>query len=75
MPVVAGYARNRGAQLPALLCEGGSGASAVHGAERTDEDAGDDLPKVGEMGEVTVGAITVLLRSHTSVSKHMRYYV
>ena len=53
--VVAGRARNRNAQLPAFLCEGGRRTSAVHGAEWPGEDASHDLPEVGQVGE-TVAA-------------------
>ena len=51
MSVVARDAHDRDAGLPALLCEGGCGTCSMHGAERTAEDARDDLPEVGEMGE------------------------
>ena len=51
VPVVAGGARNRGAGLSAVLREGGGGSGAMHGVERTAQDAGHDLPKVVKMGE------------------------
>ena len=56
LPVVAGYARHRNAGIPALLREGGCRAGGVHGAERADENARDDLPEVVEMGETVMGA-------------------
>ena len=51
MPVVAGRARDRDAQLPAFLCEGGRRTRGVHGAERPGEDAGHDLSEVEQVGE------------------------
>ena len=54
MPVVAGSARNRNAQLPALLCEGGRRPLSVHGAERPGEDASNDLSEVEQVGETVI---------------------
>ena len=49
--VVAGYARNRDAGLPALLREGGCRPRSVHGAERPGEDASHDMSEVEQVGE------------------------
>ena len=54
VPVVAGRARNRGAGLSAVLCEGWRRAGGVHGAERPAKDARHVLPKVVEVGEVVM---------------------
>ena len=51
MPVVAGRARNRNAQLPALLREGRRRPRSVHSAEWPDEDASHDLPEMEQVGE------------------------
>jgi DNA segregation ATPase FtsK/SpoIIIE-like protein len=54
VPVVAGRARDRNAQLPALLCEGRGWTRAVYGAERPDEDACHDLSEVEFVGETVM---------------------
>lgn len=54
VPVVAGRARNRGAGLSAVLCEGWRRSGGVHGAEWTNENARDGLPEVGEVGEAVI---------------------
>ena len=54
VPVVAGRARDRDAQLPALLCEGRGKARAVHGAQGPTEDARHDLSKMEHVGEVVM---------------------
>ena len=51
VPVVAGCAWDRDAQLPAILCEGRGKARAVHGAQGPAEDACHDLSEVGDVGE------------------------
>ncbi len=51
MPVVAGGAQNRDAQLPAFLREGRCIPRAVHGAERPGEDASHDMSEVEQVGE------------------------
>ncbi len=51
VPMVAGRARNRNAQLPALLCEGRGWARSVHGAERPAKDARDYLSKMEQVGK------------------------
>ena len=54
--MVAGCARYRDAQLPAVLREGGGGVRTVHGAERAAKDARHDLPKMLEVGETVMDA-------------------
>ena len=54
VPVVAGRARNRGAGLSAVLCEGWRRAGGVHGAERPAKDARHVLPKMGEVGDAVM---------------------
>ena len=54
VPVVAGRAGDRDAQLPALLCEGRGWTRSVYGAERPDEDARHDLSEVEHVGETVM---------------------
>ena len=55
--MVAGRARNRDAQLPALLCEGRGRARSVHGAQGAAKDARHDLSEVEFVGETIIFAI------------------
>ena len=57
VPVVAGRARIRNAQLPALLREGRGWTRAVHGAQGPTEDARHDLSKMEHVGETVIFAI------------------
>ena len=74
--MVARRARDRDAQLPALLCEGRGWTRAVCGAERPDEDACHDLSEVEFVGEV-VKVVAVDGRNripHTYHNEHLALY-
>ena len=72
VPVVARGARDRDAQLPALLCEGRGWARSVHGAQGAAKDACHDLSEVEFVGEV-VKVVAVDGRNKIPHTYHNEY--
>lgn len=64
VPVVAGCAWDRDAQLPAILCEGRGKARAVYGTLGPAEDTCYDLSEMEHVGE-TIMATTSKPKSST----------
>ena len=72
VPVVARGARDRDAQLPALLCEGRGRTRSVHGAQGAAKDACHDLSEVEFVGEV-VKVVAVDERNRIPHTYHNEY--